>query len=261
MMLGPLGRCAFGQALGAADDSIPSTSEEPVRGPPTKDLSVSSRFFSTAPCTGSDRAYDPFTLVVRVVTMNESTFLGLLSFIRDGDDAREQLLEFVRSFLRRLADQSRPSHVGDEEPSDLTQESALIVVRNLSNFRGHSLGEFLAWLHDILDGRASNAHRDATRQCRDRRRNVPLDAVAGSLGSDETPFEMAVQAEDAERFRLALAQLPREQRLVFVLRANARLPYREIADLLGDESERTVEATFQQAVVALRRHLRERFNR
>jgi RNA polymerase sigma factor (sigma-70 family) len=193
--------------------------------------------------------------------MTESNFLALLSLIREGEQAREQLLEFVRSFLRRLADQSRPYPVGDEEPSDLTQEAALIVVRDLPTFRGHSLGEFLAWLHDILDGRAANAVRDATRQCRDRRRNVPLDAVAGFLGSDETPFEMAAQAEDAERFRLALAQLPREQRLVFVLRANARLPYREIADLLGDESERTVQVTFQQAVVALRRHLREQFNR
>lgn len=37
--------------------------------------------------------------------MDESTVLRLLALIREGDQAREQLLEFVYSYLRLLAGQ------------------------------------------------------------------------------------------------------------------------------------------------------------
>ena len=188
--------------------------------------------------------------------MQDDHFRHLLLLIQEGEGAREQLIEFVRAYLRRLAGE-RSFATADDERSDLVQDSAVIVVRALSSFRGQSLAEFLAWLRDILSGRVTNAHRDATRQCRDRRRNVALESVVASLASAETPSEIAEHTEDAERFRCALERLPRKQRLVFALRVEARLPWREIAELLGDETERSVQVFFRDTVADLKLRLRE----
>jgi RNA polymerase sigma-70 factor (ECF subfamily) len=181
--------------------------------------------------------------------MDDTHLLRLLALVREGDDAREELLTFVRSYLRWLA--GRAPVAAAEEPSDLVQDSAEIVIRNLGDFQGQSLGQFKSWLRTIYSGRSSNAHRNATRQCRDRRRNVSLETVAGTLASEETPSEIVVAAESVEQLRRALAQLPRQLRLVLILRDINHLPWRETAELLGENSESTVQVLYHQARTTL----------
>jgi RNA polymerase sigma-70 factor (ECF subfamily) len=188
--------------------------------------------------------------------MDESEFLDLLAKVRDGEQARERLLEWVRAYFHSQAERQPPSSDPAVDVSDLVHDAALVVVRNLGAFHGQSLGEFWAWLREILSSRLANAHRDATRLCRDQRRNVPLDDADPLPAQEDPPSSYLRQEEDAERLRRELARLPQKLRLIFHLRNSVGLKSREIAGLL-DESESNVRSLFQLTVEHLKQRLGE----
>ena len=119
---------------------------------------------------------------------------------------------------------------------------------------------FQTWLYTI----ARNLCVDASR--RDRfRRSESLDVQDGEEGRplvDSVPSEVpspdraAASAQLRPMLQRALLSLPPEQREVFVLREQAGIAFKEIAELVG-VNENTVKSRMRYALLGLRKALAE----
>jgi RNA polymerase sigma-70 factor (ECF subfamily) len=173
-------------------------------------------------------------------------------FIRGLQEGRPEAFErLVRQygdriyrFVKRLA--------GERPAEDLTQEVLLRVHRSIESYRPE--GRFESWLFAI----ANNLCID---QARRRQPEVPMSELGGDLGPDRFASisrEPLESMEDEERRRAILAavdRLPFEQRQVFLLREEASLSFREIAELTGCPLN-TALGRMHYAMEALRRSLK-----
>lgn len=106
----------------------------------------------------------------------------------------------------------------------------------------------LAWLLSVAQHKLVDYYRQANR-----RQNVPLDAVAGTLETDaaQTPEEIVLRHERHARLLVALQSLPEIQREVVQLRFGEGLRCNEIATMLG-KREGAVRVLLWRALKFLR---------
>jgi RNA polymerase sigma-70 factor (ECF subfamily) len=184
----------------------------------------------------------------------ERTDEELLAAYQQGDPgAFESLLRRHRAplftfLLRMLGDRERAE--------DLAQETFLRIVKGAQAWEHRA--RFQTWLFTI----ARNLCVDQSR--RDRfRRAESIDAegpdgepsmVESVPGREIDPARGAESARMRPLLQQALLGLPAEQREVFVLREQAGLPFREIAELAG-VNENTVKSRMRYALEGLRKAL------
>lgn len=183
----------------------------------------------------------------------------LLAAFQQGDaGAFERLLRRHRgplyTFLVRM--------LGDKERAeDLAQETFLRIVKGAATWEQRA--KFQTWLYTI----ARNLCVDQSR--RDKfRRTDSLDETQGGPGAEEEGAPLVDQVAGtgpgpdraAESARLrpvlqrALLGLPAEQREVFILREQAGVPFKEIAEMVG-VNENTVKSRMRYALEGLRKAL------
>ncbi len=159
------------------------------------------------------------------VTLVEGTDAGdrdteLVTAARGGSsDAFGALVDRYRAPVVRLA--YSLTHDADEA-KDIAQDAFLRAYRRIESFRPDR--PFSRWLFVI----ARNASLDALR----RRRRLAAVQAPGEI-EPEDPQERAMRNQDAERVRLALADLPPHYRTVLEMYYDAGMRYREIAEALG----------------------------
>jgi RNA polymerase sigma-70 factor (ECF subfamily) len=131
-------------------------------------------------------------------------------------------------FVRRM--------VGERWADDVAQEVLVRVHRSVGAYA--PTGSFDSWLFTI----ANNLCIDHLRRNRPERRESPLSQLdAGGEGEPERftdrreagPVEAMEDREMKEALRRAVANLPCDQRQVFVMREEAGLPFKEIARIVG----------------------------
>src|SRR5690242_2828990 len=184
----------------------------------------------------------------------ERTDEELLAAYQQGDpEAFEALLRRHRAplftfLLRMLGDRERAE--------DLAQETFLRIVKGAQAWEHRA--RFQTWLFTI----ARNLCVDASRRDRFRR----ADSLDQTGPDDEPPMVESVPGREidpsrgAESARLrpllqkALLGLPAEQREVFILREQAGVPFKEIAEMVG-VNENTVKSRMRYALEALRKAL------
>src|SRR5436309_7777088 len=184
----------------------------------------------------------------------ERTDEELLAAYQQGDvGAFELLLRRHRAplftFLLRM--------LGNREKAeDLAQETFLRIVKGAQAWEQRA--RFQTWLFTI----ARNLCVDQSRRDRFRR----ADSLDAQGPDDEPAMVDAVPGREidpgrgAESARLrpvlqrALLSLPAEQREVFVLREQAGVPFREIAEMVG-VNENTVKSRMRYALEGLRKAL------
>ena len=143
---------------------------------------------------------------------------------------------------------------------DLLQETWLKVVRSAREYEPRA--RFTTWLYTIarnlcVDSARKESHRQAE----------SLEAPAGAQGAEggrplgeALPDGGASPERGAHAARLrpllerALAELPEEQREVFVLREYSGIAFKEIAEVTG-VPENTVKSRMRYALEGLRRRL------
>jgi RNA polymerase sigma-70 factor (ECF subfamily) len=188
---------------------------------------------------------------------------ALLQAARGGDGAaRGRLLELYRNYLLLLARfQIGRRLQGKVEPADLVQETFLEAHRHFERFRGHTEGEFVAWLRQILAGTFANLlrHYLGTRQ-RDVRRERDLAAEldqssrlldAALMAKGSSPSQRAARREQAVLLADALERLPADCREVIVLRHLEGLPFAEVARRMGRSLD-VVKKLWPRALARLR---------
>jgi RNA polymerase sigma-70 factor (ECF subfamily) len=145
----------------------------------------------------------------------------LIEAWRRGDEAAAA--ELVRRHARAVARYLSASGAGDDV-EDLVQETFYRAFRKIDGFRGGA--SFRTWVMTI----GSNALKDLRRHYR-RRPVVALEDR--EIPDSADPHADLVSRELAQRLQAEVAELPRMQRGVFLLRAQQGLEYEEIATTLG----------------------------
>jgi RNA polymerase sigma-70 factor (ECF subfamily) len=127
------------------------------------------------------------------------------------------------------------------DAADLTQEVFVKVFRGVGSFHGDS--SLRTWIYRIALREASNQRRWWLRH---KQQEVPIDQEVGgddsgcpillkdSLRDDsESPYEMAVHAENRARVEAALNQVPEPFRTTLILRDIEGFVYEEVAEIQG----------------------------
>jgi RNA polymerase sigma-70 factor (ECF subfamily) len=166
--------------------------------------------------------------------------LRILELARAGDPEGAALLVdaysgFVRSYLVRL--------VGPDAAEDVTQETFIRASAHLARFRGESSLSW--WLARIA------SHAAARYRGRARRTVVPLEGDVPSLAPG--PEERALEEADRGAARQALADLPRAERQLLMMREVLGLSYEEIRQRLAIPFLGTVRSRLHKARELLKR--------
>lgn len=183
-----------------------------------------------------------------------SSVPSLISDARRGDKSSiGVLLEQYHNYLLVLASTQLENRLQPRvSPSDVVQETMLRAHKNFAQFRGHSEGELIAWLRQILVNNLAKfveqhvlaARRDVRREVSIQRLGAALEQstvqLAALLPADNKSPSLAVQErEEAVILANRLAQLPPSYREVLMLRNLQQLPFEEVAERIG----RSVGAT------------------
>jgi RNA polymerase sigma-70 factor, ECF subfamily len=153
-----------------------------------------------------------------------SSFAAVLAAAVGGDEQAFAVLwrDLHPALLRYLR------VVTPDTAEDVASETWLEVVRGLGGFSGDEVG-FRSWLFTIARHRALDDHR-----WRARRPTAPLpDELAAAWQADDDPAELAVEGLSTRAALTAIAQLPRDQAEVILLRAVAGLGVEQVAGILG----------------------------
>jgi RNA polymerase sigma-70 factor (ECF subfamily) len=125
------------------------------------------------------------------------------------------------------------------DAADLTQEVFVKVFRGIHSFHGESL--LRTWIYRIALREASNQRRWWMRH---KQKEIPIeggltDSTSGMpirlkdtlVDSAESPFDMAVHAENQARIEAALRQVPEPFRTTLILRDIEGFVYEEVAEI------------------------------
>ncbi len=156
--------------------------------------------------------------------------MGTLDDATLAERAREADLRAFETLVRRH--QGRMFTVayrmlGDRgHAEDAVQESFLAAWRGIGAFRSDAA--FSSWMYRIVTNRCLNAARTV-------RPVMPIDAAGAALArvGPDHPERVAELRGQLVALRTAVAQLPSDQRVCWVLRESEGLGYVEIAEIVG----------------------------
>jgi RNA polymerase sigma-70 factor (ECF subfamily) len=178
-----------------------------------------------------------------------------------------ELLGLYRNYLLLLARVHIDANLrAKADPSDLVQEACMMAARDLSQFRGETEAEFVAWLRQILANTGAamirrykgTQSRDVAREGRfERQLEQSSIALRGLAAASETsPSRIASRRETAVVLADALAQLPGDYRDVLVLYHLEGLSLAEVAQRMG-RSTASVRGLRTRAAIKLRSIMKE----
>ncbi len=128
-----------------------------------------------------------------------------------------------------------------QEAEDLT---SVIFSRALNALPGYRGGSMAAWLFRI-------AHNVVVNYFKSRRATIPLDQVEADAAPADELIAHLVRAEERQRLRQLVAQLPDEQQEMLALKLTGGLSAKEIGQVIG-KSEGAVRVAIFRIVQQLR---------
>lgn len=178
---------------------------------------------------------------------------ALVARVKAGDAAAFERL-FARHAPRIYRFASRMCRQA-QDAEDILQDTFLAAYRHLDTFRGAA--RFTTWLYAI-----------AANSCRRTRRHSGAVATINEADNGEHPLAVddwtrrpdiqAMRKETRRAIDEAVAALPKDQRLVLVLRDMEGLPAEEVGRIVG-ASVSAVKSRLHRARLAVRNELTRRF--
>lgn len=149
----------------------------------------------------------------------------------DAEPARA--LERYAEDLRRMARaRLRATSLGEQDASDLVQQTLLTAYEKHDQFHGATHGEFLCWLRSILRRKLAEQVRRHARG-RSGRTNDGMPTASPANLDESTPSRRAIRGEELLRLAAAMADLPDDQRIAMELHHFQSLSVNEIAARMG----------------------------
>jgi len=187
---------------------------------------------------------------------------ALLDRAAAGDAAAAgDLLARHRAALRGFVDlHLDPAVRARVDPSDVVQEAHADMARQLPDYLARRPMPFHLWARKAAYNRLLNARRDHRAGRRDVRREAgapdqsSLILARSIVDPGPSPSEAAEAREMAARVATAIDALDQADREVLLMRQVERLPYEEVACLLGVTAE-AARQRYGRALIRLRRLL------
>jgi RNA polymerase sigma-70 factor, ECF subfamily len=176
----------------------------------------------------------------------------LLNQARRGDAfALERLLERCMPPLRRWAHGRLPAPLrGPQETADLVQNAIAATLQRLDTFEVRHQGALQAYLRTAV----LNQIRDLVRQQQRRPAMTELpDTVAHR---DPSPLELAIGAENLDRYEAAVDRLPQADQEAIIGRLELQYSYEELAVVLGKPSPDAARMAVTRALKRLAEEMR-----
>ena len=165
----------------------------------------------------------------------------LLEAFRQGDANAFEAL--VRRYQRPVLAIAKRFARDTDDAEDLAQRAFINASERAGGWRG---GSFKSWLFRIVVNLAKNHVRDTARFDRSD------DAQEQEAAPTESTAEARIEAMQQQKaLREAVAELPKRQREVLLLRIDGDLPFAEIAQMLGI-TETNAKVNFHHAVQKLK---------
>ena len=145
----------------------------------------------------------------------------LLQQARTGDrDAMNQLIAVHRDELLAMAQGKLGMRVQSRiDASDVVQQTCLSVFRQINQFGGTDVPQFVAWVRQIHEHNIQNAVQEHVRvEKRNVERERSLDEGMLEQRPQPTASENAMRREESHRLVAALAELPPEERVILEMR-------------------------------------------
>jgi len=153
--------------------------------------------------------------------------IRLIPACQQGDpQAFRQVFEIYRDRVYGLC---RHMSGNDGDAEDLTQEAFIWAFRNIHSFRAEAA--FGTWLYRIAANRCLSELRKKRPGFQSVEEMEQKNVVP--LSSEPSPEEQLMRKETVGRVEAAVASLPENQRLVFVLGTQMGMRYREIGEIAG----------------------------
>ncbi len=182
--------------------------------------------------------------------IDESDDTALMSRYRAGDVAAFEAL-YARHkgpLYRYLLHRCRPRNAA----ADVFQEVWGRVIANRERYEVRA--SFKTYLYRIAHHCAIDHHRARARKRTDQMDSIESHGATLATADCDGPDAQTAQAQLESAFRRALAELPEEQREVFVLFEESGLGMKEIAEITGVPAE-TIKSRLRYALAKLRRAL------
>ena len=176
----------------------------------------------------------------------ESTF-HLIERARQGDqEALERLFAQHLQPLQRWARGRLPRWARDlADTDDLVQDTLTQTFKRLDDFEIRGVGALRAYLRQAV----TNRIRDELRR---RGRRPPLAGLDGIEVDDaESPLELAIGREAAERYEKGLQRLTSQEREAIIARVELGYTYDELAEALGKPTSEAARKTARRALLRL----------
>lgn len=135
----------------------------------------------------------------------------------------------------------------EDGAADVAQDAFLKAIRGLESFRGDA--SFKTWLLTI----AANEARGVLRK-RGRRKETTLESAGPLASGQDTAEDTFQKAQETERIKLLMEDLPEKQRQAVSLRIFEGLSFREVGVLIGS-SEGAARVNYHHGIRKLREML------
>jgi RNA polymerase sigma-70 factor (ECF subfamily) len=168
----------------------------------------------------------------------------LIQAARQGNDAAlERLFERCIPALRRWAHgRLPPSARGMLDTADLVQDTVIATLRALDRFEARHQGALQAYLRQAV----MNRIRDVIRYQGRRPQQVEMPASLAARG--RSPLELAIGAENVERYEQSLTRLSPGDREAIIGRLELQYSYDELALLLDKPSAAAARMAVGRAI-------------
>ena len=180
----------------------------------------------------------------REAPLSSEATVDLLDRVRHGDeDALDHLLQRCIPALRRWAHGRLPrSARGMQDTADLVQDTVVAALKRLDGFDARYQGALQAYLRQAV----MNRIRDAIRY--QARRPQQVEIPANMVGGERSPLELAIGAQNVERYERSLARLSSSDRDAIIGRLELQYTYDELALLLDKPSAAAARMAVTRAV-------------
>ena len=159
--------------------------------------------------------------------MDDQADIALIAACQQGDP--RAFREVFETYRDRIYGLCRHMSGNPEDAEDLTQDVFVSAFRNIASFRAEAA--FGTWLYRIAVNRCSAELRKRSPGFRSFEAMEEVEAAPPTPGPN--PEDLMVHKELSDRVEAAVAALPDNLRMLFVLGTMEGMRYREISEIVG----------------------------